>query len=219
MKRFLQRTSMAIGATVIIGIVAASFVIVFNPALFATILIEDNSADLAGHLVDAIVVLGGETGFSRISRGLALYKKGVAPEILMVLEEISGWEENGIWLPRQDVIRDFMKKNNAGDDVFKIIDSCSPATSTFEEATCLRQYFSRKSVPVKDLIVITSWSHTGRAARIFRHVFGVEGPLFYVLPALDKDSDFHHWWRHEGDVLTIYTEYLKSVYWLFKFAI
>lgn len=187
-----------------------------RPALFAEVLIRDDSAALKGQTASAIIILGGESAYSRAAQALTIFREGIAPTILLGAEELGDFERDGRWRPKREIIRDYLAENGAGPEVFQTVESCPPLTSTYDEASCYKQYFQGSSSDFQNVVVVTSWSHTRRAGRIFERVFAGTGTRFYFIPASAADSDVAHWWRHEADVLAIYTEYLKSLYWLIK---
>ena len=144
---------------------------------------------------DVIVVLAGDPG-DRVRHAVGLYRKGVAPKLLMSGGPTGGtsWAEImrrqaiGLGVPERDIwIQD-------------------RSTSTTEDA--------RLSLPVleahgvKSICLVTSCYHSRRAARTFRGILP-EGCALAVEPEIPAWWRERPWWQHDLGLLIVCTEYAK----------
>jgi uncharacterized SAM-binding protein YcdF (DUF218 family) len=144
---------------------------------------------------DVLVVLAGDPG-ERVAHAVGLYRKGVAPKLLMSGGAIGGtsWAE----IMKQQA----MKLGVPEQDIW-IQDR---STSTTEDA--------RLSLPVleahgvRSVCLVTSCYHSRRAARTFRSILPA-GCTLTVEPEVPLWWRERPWWRQDWGRLMVFSEYVK----------
>jgi uncharacterized SAM-binding protein YcdF (DUF218 family) len=146
---------------------------------------------------DAMVVLGGEPQH-RPARALELYQQGAATNI--VVSGIGDWQETRIVL--------------VGNGVPEAAIQLEPNSRTTREN-------AKNSIPLlhaigaRRVVIVTSWFHSRRALRCFRHY--APDIQFISLPTT-ADVPKSHWPdKHEWGWVTI--EYAKLLYYWLRFGI
>jgi uncharacterized SAM-binding protein YcdF (DUF218 family) len=155
------------------------------------------------HPADAILVLAGESREgARVTHAVNLYKRGLAP--LLVL---SG-TPMGFRTHEADVTQ--RHAEYLGVPTARILAVKHDSESTREEAGVIVSVLQRKGL--KEVILVTSNYHTGRAKRIFQKMAGPAGPRF--LASSVDDGYFHPdgWWMHRKDAKTFVYEAIKTVW-------
>jgi uncharacterized SAM-binding protein YcdF (DUF218 family) len=154
---------------------------------------------------DAIIVLAGDTNGERVTAGVNLYKQGYAQYLLMSGGQLAWRLTYAEWMKKQAVVEGVTASAVLLQD---------RSMSTIEDA--------KFSLPIvqahnfQSVILVTSPYHTGRAARVFKKVFGRAGISVAVHPAEEKDFNPNRWWsRHEDTGLVVW-EYVSSVLYFFK---
>jgi len=89
------------------------------------------------------------------------------------------------------------------------------ATSTFDEAAAFRQYLEAR--PIRKIILVTSAFHTRRARWICNGAFSGLRVTLEVAAVPYRDFDQTNWWKHENGLIALNNEYVKLVYYLFKY--
>ncbi len=144
---------------------------------------------------DYLVVLGGESG-QRVIGAAELYHAGVAPRVF-----VSG-QGDCLLIVRRLVM--------AGVPADRIDHECESG-STMENAQMTRQTLADKDV--HSAVLVTSWYHTGRALKAFRHVWpevtwGVRG----VFPGDTLTKSFPIY-----EAGTILAEYIKRAWYAVRY--
>lgn len=97
-------------------------------------------------------------------------------------------------------------------------DSCltviSEGTSTKEELAAFLKYYSHKE---GTLLLVSSRFHTRRVHMSLRMLLGNPPRKFDMAGAPSILFDESNWWRHEEGLITINNEYLKLLYYLYKY--
>ncbi|MCS6859908.1 MAG: YdcF family protein [Abditibacteriales bacterium] len=90
-------------------------------------------------------------------------------------------------------------------------------TGTFEEAVQLKKLMRRRGF--RSAIIVTSALHTRRAAMVFHKVFRGENVrlLFYGVPVEEEKMSLDRWWTREDELITINNEWIKLVFYFFKY--
>jgi uncharacterized SAM-binding protein YcdF (DUF218 family) len=155
------------------------------------------------HPADAILVLAGDTrGGDRVRHAVNLYKRGLAP--LLVL---SGTPV-GFRTHEADIMRGFAEYLGVPSDHLLAVKHDSE--STREEAGVIVSVLQRKGL--KEVILVTSNYHTGRAKRIFQKVAGPAGPRFLASAVDDGYFNPDGWWMQRKDAKTFVYEVIKTVW-------
>jgi len=180
-------------------LIALAFAVPMGLNALGTALIADDPL----HPADAILVLAGESREgARVTHAVNLYKRGLAP--LLVL---SG-TPMGFRTHEADVTQ--RHAEYLGVPTARILAVKHDSESTREEAGVIVSVLQRKGL--KEVILVTSNYHTGRAKRIFQKMAGPAGPRF--LASSVDDGYFHPdgWWMHRKDAKTFVYEAIKTVW-------
>jgi uncharacterized SAM-binding protein YcdF (DUF218 family) len=155
------------------------------------------------HPADAILVLAGDTRKGdRVRHAVNLYKHGLAP--LLVL---SGTPV-GFRTHEADIMRELAEYLGVPSDHLLAVKHDSE--STWEEAGVIVSVLQRKGL--KEVILVTSNYHTGRAKRIFQKAAGPAGPRFLAFAVDDGYFNPDGWWMHRKDAKTFVYEAIKTVW-------
>jgi len=164
---------------------------------------------------DAIVVLSGSATLSeRVRQAARLYAEKRAPKILLTTDNLQGgWsrsEQRNLYF-YEIAIRQL---NRLGVPPESIELVTPPVTSTWDEATVLRDY--AKTHNLRSILIVTSSYHSRRALFTFRNLLAdsdvqvgidpVETGIQTPRPAT--------WWLHIRGWQLVLVEYLKLIYYL-----
>jgi len=155
------------------------------------------------HPADAILVLAGDTREGdRVRHAVDLYRRGLAPVLVLSGTPV------GFRTHEADIMRGFAEY--LGVPPGHLLAVKHDSESTREEAGVIVPVLQRKGL--KEVILVTSNYHTGRAKRIFQKVAGPAGPRFLASPV--DDGYFHPdgWWMHRKDAKTFVYEAIKTVW-------
>lgn len=155
------------------------------------------------HQADAILVLAGETrNGSRVTHAVGLYKRGLAP-LLMLSGTPMGFRTH-----EAEVMARHAEYLGVPPDRIVVIKHDSD--STREEAEVVVPVLQHKGL--REVILVTSNSHTARAKRIFVKEAGPAGPRFFASPVDDGYFDPEGWWMRRKDSKTFVYEAIKTVW-------
>ena len=157
---------------------------------------------------DVIVVLAGNSVY-RVQQGVALYKAGQAPRLLISNEPVRTHGFDSTWL---DLRRLGLARLDVPDEAVVPIEQVSG--STFEEAQHSRDIMLRNGW--RSAIVVTDPFHTRRALLTFRAVFGPAGLEVIPSPAEGSKYQTEGWWRDPDRGIRVIQEYVKFPYYLVK---
>jgi uncharacterized SAM-binding protein YcdF (DUF218 family) len=155
------------------------------------------------HRADAILVLGGETRRGdRVAHAVTLYKRGLAP--LLVLSGVpAGFRAHEAEIMQRHA--EFL-----GVPPERILAVKHDSDSTREEADVVVPVL--KSRGMREVILVTSNYHTGRAKRIFTKAAGPDGPKFLASPVNEDNFDPDVWWMKRRYAKTFFFEAVKTVW-------
>ncbi len=180
-------------------LIALAFAVPMGLNALGTALIVDDPL----HPADAILVLAGESREgARVTHAVNLYKRGLAP--LLVL---SG-TPMGFRTHEADVTQ--RHAEYLGVPTARILAVKHDSESTREEAGVIVSVLQRKGL--KEVILVTSNYHTGRAKRIFQKMAGPVGPRFLASSVDDGYFNPDGWWMHRKDAKTFVYEAIKTVW-------
>jgi len=163
---------------------------------------------------DAIVVLSGSSAYrERTEKAAQLYREGRAPLVLLTDDHTrGGWssaqQRNPFFVERA---RDELI--SAGVPVERIRIAPGIATSTREEALIVKDYALNEGL--QSVLVVTSSYHSRRALRTLNGAFAGTGRTIGLEPAPSSSSTF--WWLRPAGWRTIGVEYVKLIYYWFKY--
>ncbi len=193
---------------VIIGLVAAIAAAVFFFYAGHLLVAQDEPepADLI------VVLMGGEA--ERILGAVDLYKQGYSPRILMVQNSHPGYdvlETRGVKLPRDPELA-VMAAVQLGVPEEALMILPGNAESTLNEAIIVAEYVSQ-ALPADRVLLVTSKSHSMRAAHLFRWAFKQYELDTEVLSCPTPYDTFNasSWWRTREDAKQVVLEYIKLV--------
>ena len=202
MQRGRARRWLIIGA-VTAGLLVAGYLSlpIYLSAVGRALIVEDEL-----HPADAILVLGGETRQGdRVAHAVKLYKRGLAP-LLVVSGTPMGFRTHEAEVMQRHA--EFL-----GVPAERILAVKHNADSTREEADVLVPVLRKRGA--KEVILVTSNSHTARAKRVFEKAAGPVGPRFLASPMDDGSFNPDGWWTRRKDAKTFVYEAIKTVwYWV-----
>lgn len=147
---------------------------------------------------DVIVVLAGDPG-ERVAHAVALYRKGVAPVLLLSGGPIGDttWAE---------LMRRQAMSLGVPESALRVQ---GRSTSTTEDARFSAEILS--SLGARRVCVVTSSYHSRRAVRAFRKALSAEVELSSdpVTPSWWKERP---WWRSDLGRNIVFSEYVKTVW-------
>lgn len=149
---------------------------------------------------DAIVLLIGDAYGDRPLKAAELYRRGLAPRILM-----------GINSPSTERNQALLQKHGVPADAIEVIPNL--VESTHDEAMGTLEALRGHEPPVQRITVVTTAFHTARARWVFRKVLrdlGVE-----VRMAASQEPRFHeaNWFTSKAGVDAYLREVVKTIYY------
>ena len=168
---------------------------------------------------DAIVVLSGSSAYvERTKLAAALFHEGRAPLVVLTNDDTRGSWSNALQRNPYFVERatDELIKGGVPADRIRIVPGV--ASSTRSEALIIKDFAVAERL--RSILVVTSAYHSRRALRSLSHSFDGTGVIVGLEPvAIGPSSPSPAWWwlRPEG-WRTVGGEYVKLVYYWFKYA-
>ena len=152
---------------------------------------------------------------TRPFRASELYKQGLAPVVVIARSENTPAVDLGLIPNDTDISVGVMEKLGIPADKIIVLPFPGGVTSTFDEADTLKQYVQANHL--HKIILVTSSFHTRRAKWIFdRELAGLPVTLEIVaVPYATFDQT--NWWKNETGLITLNNEYIKLVYYFFKY--
>ena len=89
------------------------------------------------------------------------------------------------------------------------------ATSTYEESEEILAYCINNNL--KEISVVSSDFHLFRLGMVFGEKFQEKGILVHFFGTETKDFKAQSWWTFEAGLITTFNEYIKIVYYVFKY--
>jgi uncharacterized SAM-binding protein YcdF (DUF218 family) len=89
------------------------------------------------------------------------------------------------------------------------------ATSTYEESEEILTYCINHNL--KEVSVVSSDFHLRRMSMVFGEKFQEKGILVHFFGTETKDFKAESWWTFEAGLITTFNEYIKIVYYVFKY--
>ena len=198
MRRIVIAVTLVIAAWTMLAWVAARFLVVNAPLQRA----------------DAIVVLSGSACLlERTQEAATLYNSNVASRVVLTNDNLRGtWssteQRNPFFYERA---RDNLVLTGVPEQRIEVI--YNPVTSTYDEATTVRDYAQAQGY--KSILVVTSGYHSRRALWTLQRVFkdsDVQVGLRAVDTGIQTPAPLT-WWLHARGWQMVAGEYVKSVYY------
>ena len=172
------------------------------------------STDVPLEKADMIFVLNGDYD-TRPFYSSDLYQQGLAPIVAIAQTESSPSELLGLVNNPTDIAVEIMKLSGVPADKLLVLNNSGLVTSTFDEASTLRQYVEANNI--RSVIMVTSAFHTRRSRWIFeRELAGVEVKL-EVAAAPYTNFDASNWWQYEEGLINLNNEYIKLIFYMIKY--
>jgi len=165
---------------------------------------------------DALVVLRGDTDYSRAATAARLFNQGLAPKVLVSSalrdKAATGMAKLGVNVPKeQDLIRSVLLQLGVPAEAV-VLDGSEPGGGTLGEAKRIRAMAEVGDCRV--VLAVTSWFHTRRAAAILRSVFAGSGREVRVVRSQDEALGPDNWWHYRYEAVNVLLEYVKWAVWL-----
>ena len=163
---------------------------------------------------DAIVVMSGSSAYvERTQKAAQLYHEGRAPIVLLTDDHTrGGWssaqQRNPFFVERA---KDELIKAGVPEDKIKVAPGI--AASTRDEALILKDYV--ESEKIQSVLIVTSSYHSRRALLSMQQVFSTKGTTVGMEPASATPTAF--WWLSPEGWRTVGGEYVKLIYYWFKY--
>lgn len=156
-----------------------------------------------------MILMGGID--TRAKGASALYANGFARKIIFAETESTD-------LTRAQVLEDEATETKKAllyygipESAIEIISGAGIA-STYDEALALKTYLSKKAQRPSRIIVVTNWSHSGRARWYFKTALESLGIKCEVIPLPLRTATPQNWWQEEEGVIQVQLEYIKHFY-------
>jgi uncharacterized SAM-binding protein YcdF (DUF218 family) len=147
---------------------------------------------------DIVLVLGGDYAGNRTLKGAELVREGYAPKLMLSRgTRFYGRDES-------EVAADFAASH--GYDRGTLIPLTNPVGSTSDEAASIVPRL--REMGVHKVLLVTSPSHTARAARVFRRA----APDMEIHPVAAPDPNWcrGYWWTNRECEKTFFNEEIKT---------
>ena len=155
---------------------------------------------------DALIVLSGDSTGERVMQGVALWRQGVAPRVILSGGPIGRWVTAAEIMRREALLLGLPSRAILLEE---------ESRSTWEQA--VKTLPMVKRLGARRVIIVTSPYHARRARWTFRRVFGPAG--IEVLVSASPYSKFQadRWWTREQDTEDVLLEYFKMVHYFLCF--
>ena len=166
------------------------------------------------HPADMIFLLNGSFD-TRPFRAAELYKAGLAPIVAITRCESSPAVDLGLIPNSMDISVGVLKKLGVPSEKIVILPFPGGATSTFDEASALKQYVQANDI--HKIILVTSAIHTRRAKWIIERELAGLPVTLEVVAVGNPIYDETNWWKSEAGLIDVNNEYIKLIYYLLKY--
>lgn len=160
---------------------------------------------------DLVLVLGGEVN-TRPFHAAGLYRRGVAPRVVLVRERSGPAVREGLYPSRTDVAVRILRRGGVPAGAIVVLEPPGGASSTREEARALREYL--RSSGGRRVAVVTNAYHTRRARLAVRRATSDLRVEILMSPAPAWGFTESDWWRSEDGLLAYFGEFVKLAVYL-----
>lgn len=168
---------------------------------------------------DAIVVLSGSSAYiERTKRAAELFREGRAPLIVLTDDHTRGSWSNALQRNPYFVERATDELIREGVPTGRIRVVPGVASSTHAEASILKEYAATQGI--RSILVVTSAYHSRRALRSLRQSFAGTGTTIGMEPAPtgSETPSAAFWWLRSEGWRSVGGEYVKLIYYWFKYG-
>jgi uncharacterized SAM-binding protein YcdF (DUF218 family) len=163
--------------------------------------------------VDFVMSLPGDEDY-RPFMAAAMIRMGLAQYGLIVQNEPSPEELDGLVVPTSTLIHKVYTYSGIGDEKLIVLDGKSVSTAGDIEA--MQRLL--KGPPEATAAVVTSDYHTRRARWTVDSQLGATARRVIILSAPNAAFDCRNWWQSEDGFVMVVTEYLKLVAYIFVYG-
>jgi uncharacterized SAM-binding protein YcdF (DUF218 family) len=163
---------------------------------------------------DVIFLLNGDPTV-RPYRAAALLRQNMAPKIVIARAEDSIGVQFGAYPNVTDSNIVILKQLGVQDSQIEQLRPPGGVKHTADEAQALLQYC--RAHLIHKVIIVTSDLHSRRARFIIRRTFGADRTKVMLAPIADRKYGATNWWTVEDGVVGCQNEYLKLLYYHFKY--
>ena len=170
-------------------------------------LIKENKPKKA----DVIFVLGGDS-YDRGNKAIELFKQGYSQKIICLGENVPTiFKALGISYSESEVTKINIQKQIADSQILVL----KKGTSTMEESQAIIKYCIENKI--NSAIIITSKFHTRRVRNVLKTWFDENKIQLFIVGAPSSLYPENEWWKSEDGLITVNNEYVKLVYYFFKY--
>ena len=163
--------------------------------------------------VEVLFVLGGAP-FERGNEAAGLFRAGFANHIVCTGENIpDGYKALALSYSEAEVAKIHLITNNKIPETN--VELLEKGTSTKEEAGYIIKYCLENNV--SKAIVLSSKFHTRRVKNVFKPIFEANNIELILRGAPSSVYSEDEWWKTEEGLIMLNNEYVKSVYYFFKY--
>jgi uncharacterized SAM-binding protein YcdF (DUF218 family) len=163
---------------------------------------------------DAIFLLNSDFD-TRPFHAADLYKQGLAPVVVIAMAKNTPVVNLGLVPNDTDISIGVMEKLGMPPERITVLPFPGGTNSTFDEAVAFKQYAEENHV--QRIILVTSAFHTRRARWIFEKTLAGLSVSIEMAAVPYADFDQTNWWKNETGLITLNNEYIKLVYYYFKY--
>lgn len=165
---------------------------------------------------DIIFLLNGDPTV-RPDHAAALFRQGMGTKVVIARAEDSQGVKWGAYPNVTDSNIIMLRKLGIPESQILELRPPGGVKHTFDEAVILRAYCRDNSL--RKVIVVTSDLHSRRARFIFRKVLNGLPVRIMLAPISDRKYGANDWWKSEDGVIGCQNEYIKLLYYHFKYGL
>lgn len=163
---------------------------------------------------DIIFLLNGDFN-TRPFQAAELYKGGLAPRIVIARAEDGAAVKLGLIPNETDIAVGVLERKGVPAAKIDILAFPGGVTSTFDEAAALHDYI--ETHPIGKVMLITSAFHSRRAKWIFERELAGQPVSLEMVAVPYSTFDQTNWWTNENGLITLNNEYIKLIFYYFKY--
>lgn len=162
--------------------------------------------------VDALFVLGGDPG-ERATKAAELYHLGYTTRVIATGQRIPPLlEVLDTVISEAELTREALLQAGVDGSAIGVL---IQGTSTYEESDIILGYAEQRNL--KRIGIVSSKFHTRRIQRVFQKKFEDAGILPFIFAAEPQRYDTDNWWNNEEAMIFVNNEYMKHLYYLWKY--
>ena len=202
-----RRRAVALASALALGAATLAVTVwALGPAVLlaagAFLVVEDT---VAPGSADAIVVLGGDWK-GRIDRAVELYRRGVAPRLV-----VSGGRPVGPELTEARYLAELAVRRGVPRGALLLEER---SYSTWTNALQVREL--ARELGLRRLVVVTSDWHSRRARWTFQRVLGPDGVRVLSAPSPEWRFSLRRWWQSPEGGETVLLEYVRLLWYVVR---